>query len=86
MSATEISHGTEHAYVRYGCRCDDCKRASAEARARRRAGTGPGKTPKGQTVHSLHAYDYHGCRCSACRAAKAAAQRRWYARRRLALP
>lgn len=29
-------HGTEGRYIGYHCRCDDCRRASAEARQRRR--------------------------------------------------
>lgn len=31
-------HGTEGGYVRYGCKCDDCRRVGLEAKYRRRKG------------------------------------------------
>lgn len=36
---TKVQHGTETRYGRYGCRCDMCRAASAEARRRRRKAT-----------------------------------------------
>lgn len=36
-SAPPPPHGTESRYTNRGCRCEDCKRASAEARAKRRS-------------------------------------------------
>jgi hypothetical protein len=33
---TKVQHGTEVRYRNYGCRCDLCRDASAEARRRRR--------------------------------------------------
>ena len=54
----QLVHGTTGGYRR-GCRCDECRRASAEARARHR------RRPNVK-VHGANGYS-NGCRCDICR-------------------
>lgn len=68
-SIERAKHGTESKYAQ-GCRCDDCKRASADARRRRRQTPNPRK-------HNANAYN-NGCRCAECR--QAHADRAWLLR------
>lgn len=53
-----MTHGTEYAYTRRGCRCDLCRVASNAARRRRR------RTPH-VNRHGANGYA-NGCRCAAC--------------------
>ena len=59
--APSMRHGTEAAYNARGCRCQQCKDASAAARHRRR------KSPN-VSVHNAAGYS-NGCRCYECREA-----------------
>ena len=58
-STRVIRHGTETGYTHQGCRCDDCRTASADARRRRRL------TPN-VARHGSEGYR-NGCRCDVCR-------------------
>lgn len=71
------NHGTETRY-KFGCRCDVCKAAAAQARRDRRNFN---RTPP--TVHGTHAGYSNGCRCDACRAATNAYRREWRRRERV---
>lgn len=60
-----LVHGTTTGYA-YGCRCDECKRASTTAASEYRARTGGREVP-----YNLHgtsnAYTNYGCRCDLCK-------------------
>lgn len=75
-------HGTHNMYQHYGCRCVDCKAASA-ARSRRlranwlkvnRASTAP---------HGVRTtYVNYGCRCAPCKKANSLACKDYYRRKK----
>lgn len=53
------SHGVS-GYNNHGCRCDTCRAAKADAKARERAK---------KDTHGLSRYKRQGCRCDICREA-----------------
>lgn len=77
---TDPPHGTALKY-RHGCRCTDCRAASAAEKlafiARQRAtGLKPGDPRHGTAVGASN----WGCRCSDCRAALAVKNKQYYIR------
>lgn len=65
--AKPIPHGTAGGYTNHKCRCDDCKRAFADAmwkanRKRRERGLPPGAPQHG----TANGYGNYGCRCDLC--------------------
>jgi hypothetical protein len=66
-----VKHGTSHAYVRLGCRCDECRgwlrdrNRRARQRRRERAARGEIPVPHGRPYTRA---DY-GCTCHLCRMA-----------------
>ncbi len=74
-------HGSNNAYLNYGCRCPKCVEARKEHRRKLRA------NPAGRAATSEHgtASKYaRGCRCDRCRAAVTDAAREYRARKRQA--
>jgi len=70
------NHGSETRYSR-GCRCEPCRRAAADARARRRLMPAVSR-------HGVYSSYSNGCRCDECRAAYAKHRREQRARKRAA--
>lgn len=71
-----VSHGTQNAYLNYGCRCEECSLANKEAGKRQAAERKARETP--ERVHgTASGYTNYGCRCELCKGAI-----REYARKR----
>jgi hypothetical protein len=72
-----IIHGTEGGYVN-GCRCEECRVASAAARRARRLAVTAGE--RAVEKHNANGYS-NGCRCDECRAGNTEKARLWRASR-----
>lgn len=71
----EHLHGTLSGYTNHGCRCDTCRAASTQYRARRRAEAAT--EPIWDGVHgTLNGYQNYSCRCNACTSAAVEYNRR----------
>lgn len=83
----EINHGSTHAYVNKGCRCDTCRaafRAYREDLRERRLNGEPrrAKSVRNRSIHGT-TYGYQlGCRCDPCRSSVVGHQAASAARRR----
>lgn len=79
-----IKHGTRYAYNTHGCRCDECKAASAAymrdyyARNKRGEVNNTTEIPHG----TVNGYSYRGCRCDACKKAVSDYQKEYRARKK----
>jgi hypothetical protein len=67
-------HGTEYAYNVYACRCEPCRRGSADARAERRSRAYSKAVPAGEHG-KVETYRNWGCRCNKCKEAQALKRR-----------
>lgn len=74
--AVQVKHGTQNAYLNYGCRCDDCKEAQREASKKQAARRKARETP-GHVHGTASGYTNYRCRCDLCKGAI-----REYARKR----
>ena len=63
-------HGAEYIYNAYGCRCEPCRTAAADARAARKARTYSTRVPPGEHG-KVETYNRWGCRCPKCKEAAA---------------
>lgn len=84
----QLTHGTEHAYTTFGCRCATCRRAGSDGRMSRRAAKRQ-RQPRGWQgpIQLVHGKGYRlGCRCLKCALAESRRKRAWQARRQLSEP
>lgn len=78
-----MTHGTRYAYMRYGCRCDDCRNAAREYRTEWNRAHGIPEKKRGRTCGTISCYVHAGCRCEDCRRAARDKKRRERLRRDL---
>src|SRR5690606_33278521 len=81
-----MEHGTRSYYVKYKCRCEECRKAERDYRrayeARKRRERGGPVRGRGVTHGTWSGYSHHGCRCQPCTEAASAYRNEWWARNR----
>ena len=87
MNYRVLEHGTLTMYGCWGCRCEECRAASAtyQRGRRQRLRDDVAAVPRepGEVVHgTTGGYGFRGCRCQECRAASAAYKRAYRKARR----